>query len=331
MGRALAFSDDEIIRLATEEYIAVTGDDWYQRRRRDAEGDFFRRVVNQNPHKAPEGQSRQGLYCFTASGKLLAYKNHQDAESVREMLEQGLAAWNRLPNSVRRPGVVKVPEPGKLDARYTRTPPVGGLVLNVFTRILDRDRQGKCVKGSCSFAGGDLSARDHLWLKQGEWRRLVPATAKKGDQFEMPATVAERLLCYHLVDNTRGEPPFWASKDIRAKRLTWTVVQATAQDLRLRLDGNVLLATNENPAKARRGYEARLLGYLHYDRVRKIIDRLDVVAFGDHWGEGEYTPGARPGRKPLGIALELSAGKQAADRVPPEAARDLEDYLGRDR
>ena len=98
----------------------------------------------------------------------------------------------------------------------------------------------------------------------------------------------------------------------------------------LRLEGSVLLATNANPAKAERGYEARLFGYLHFDRIRKVVDRLDIVAVGEHWGEGEYTSGARPGRKPLGIALELVKGERAADKIPPQAARDLEDYLGRD-
>jgi hypothetical protein len=288
-------------------------------------------VANQNPEKGAEGQTRQGLYCFTASGKLLSYNNHQDTDGVREMLEQGLAAWNRLPDSERRPGAVKVPDPGKADAEFARKPPAGGLVLNVFTRILDKDDDGKYIKGSSDFPGGELSARDHMWLKRGEWKSLVPTTAKKGDRFDMPAAVAERLLRYHLVDDTRGEPSNWEAKEVRKKRLTWTVEEATDNALRLRLDGSALLATAEDPAKAERGYEVRLFGYLHYDRVAKKIDRLDILAVGEHWGDGEFSGGARPGRKPLGIVLELSNGERAADRVPPQAARDLEDYLGRER
>ncbi len=158
------------------------------------------------------------MYCLTASGKLLAYKNSQEADSVREMLEKGLTEWNRLPDSERRAGAVKVPDLGKIDRQYTRTPPAGGLVLNVFTRILERKRDGKYVCGSCAFPGGELPGRDHLWLKRSEWQSLIPATAKKGERFDMPAAVADRLLRYHLVDNTRGEPPCWASKDVRAKK-----------------------------------------------------------------------------------------------------------------
>lgn len=308
----------------------MTGDDWYQRRRRDAEGVFFRHVTNQKPNRGGEGANRQGLYCFTASGVLLATNNHQDTDAVREMLEQGLAAWNRLPDAERRAGAVRVPEPGKLDRQFTRTPPEGGLVLNVYTRILDQNRSGKHIKGSCDFSGGDLSARDHMWLKRGEWQALVPATAKKGDRIDRPASLAERMLRYHLTDNTRGEPSFWNADQIRARRLQWTVVTASETDLRLRLEGSALMATGEDAKRADRGYEVRLAGILHYDRLRKVIDRLDMVAIGDHWGEGEFTQGARPGRKPLGVAFELSDGKRPADRLPPQAARDLEDYLGRD-
>lgn len=309
----------------------MAGDDWYQRRRRDDEGAFFRHVADQNSHKPAQAKNRQGIYCLTASGKLLAYKNSQDADDVREMLEHGLAAWNRLPASERRPGGVKVPALSKVDGDHVHTPPEGGLILNVYTRILDCRRDGRFVCGSCAFPGGELPGRDHMWIKRSEWQSLLPASVKKGDAFDMPSALAERLLRFHLVDDTRGEPPSWSRKDIRKQSLRWTVLLADEEDVRLRLEGTVLLATHANPARAERGYEARLLGYLHYDRVRKVVDRLDIVAVGEHWGEGEFTGGARPGRQPLGIVLELVDGKRAADKIPPQAARELEDYLGHDR
>ncbi|HYN63725.1 MAG TPA: hypothetical protein VES36_03895, partial [Candidatus Limnocylindrales bacterium] len=72
-GRALAFSDPEIVRMAGDDYVAVACDDWYQRRRRDAEGEFFTSVTNQGPRKGERGDTRQGIYLLTAGGKLLAY------------------------------------------------------------------------------------------------------------------------------------------------------------------------------------------------------------------------------------------------------------------
>src|SRR5438093_5498858 len=95
--------------MATERYIAVAGDDWYQRRRQDAEGEFFRKVADQGPRKGEGGSTRQGIYIFTPGGKLLAYRNHQDPDVMRSVLQQGLKAWNKLPENERKPGALKVP------------------------------------------------------------------------------------------------------------------------------------------------------------------------------------------------------------------------------
>jgi hypothetical protein len=250
---------------------------------------------------------------------------------MREVLQQGLAKWRKLPASERRPGAYKYPDLEKPDLQYVRTPPPGGLIVNVYTRILDHDDKDRLCRGTCSFAGGDQAARDHLWLTKAVWQSLVRAATKKGDHFPMPRPLAERLLRFHLVDNTRGEPDFWRPEDVRKAELTWTVEEATPASLRLRLDGSALLATNADPDKARRGYDVRLLGYLHYDRAKGAVDRFDVLAVGDHWGVGTFTGGARPGRKPLGVAMELRRGNDPADLLPPQAARWLPGYLGTER
>jgi hypothetical protein len=110
-----------------------------------------------------------------------------------------------------------------------------------------------------------------------------------------------------------------------------TIEEVTPAVVRLRLDGAALLATSEDAAKADRGFDVRLLGYIRYDREKQVLDRLEIVAVGNHWGEGTYTRRARPGQMPLGVAFELADGRSAADRVPPQAARNLNDYFGRDR
>src|SRR6476619_1342436 len=126
--------------MANEAYVAVAADDWYQRRRSDAEGEFFRRVADQGPRKGEGGSTRQGIYCLTADGKLLAYKNAGQAPDVmRDVLKQGVREWQKLPAERRQPGAVKVGDIGPVDRQYARTPPPGGLVVNVYTRILDRD------------------------------------------------------------------------------------------------------------------------------------------------------------------------------------------------
>src|SRR6188474_2135283 len=121
--------------MATEDFISVSADDWYERRRQDAVGAFFRGVADQGPRKGEGGGTRQGIYCLTADGKLLAYKNAgQNADVMRDVLKQALAAWQKLPGDRRKPGAVQVEEPGKLDARYSRSLPTGGVVVRVWTR-----------------------------------------------------------------------------------------------------------------------------------------------------------------------------------------------------
>ncbi len=326
-GRALAFADPKIIKLAKEEFVAVTGDDWYQRRRQDAEGEFWRDVANQGPRKT--SSTKQGVYCLTADGKLLAYRpGDVKPNYMLETLERGLAEWKKLPEKQRQPGAIKIDELDKTDPGYTRTPPKNGLILNVYTRSLDRDAKGELCKLDCKPGSGGEAARDHLWLTEKEWKSLIPANPQKGDQFPAPDAIAERVLRFHLMDNTRGEPPHWTKEQIRARDLTLTVEKADQEVVELGLQGSALLATDEDPTKANCGYDVRLRGRLTYDVRKGVLSRVDLLALGEHWGEGTYTRGARPGRTPLGIAFELVSGDAPAHRVPPQGARNLGDYLG---
>src|SRR5262245_37133426 len=135
--------------MATEEFVPVTADDWYQRRRQDDEGEFFRKMASQGPRKGEGGGTRQGIYVLTAGGELLSYKNAgQNPEVTRDELKRALAKFQKLPEGRRRPGAVEIPDAGKSDPAYARTPPPGGLIVRVFTRILDRTGEDYC-KGSC--------------------------------------------------------------------------------------------------------------------------------------------------------------------------------------
>jgi hypothetical protein len=327
-GRALAFADAEIIRLARDEYVAVTGDDWYERRRQDDEGRFFRGVANQGPRKGPGGATRQGIYLLTADGKLLAYKNcGQSPEATRDLLQQGLREWRKLTAERRQAGAVRVGEPGTPDRRYHRPTPPGATIVNVHARCLDRDSGGALCSLDPKASPGHAASRDHLWVTSEDTAALVPAEPRKGARSPVPANLAQRILRFHLLDNTRGEPNYWERRDLRKWTLTVEVQDAIAERIELVLRGNALLATHDDPSQAKRGYEAQLLGYLSYDVPSRSWRRFDFVAVGEHWGHGTYTPGARPGRTPLGVAFELAKGTSAADRVPPQAARTLDEYL----
>jgi hypothetical protein len=330
-GRALAFSNDEIIRLAKERFVAVVGDDWYTRRQGDAEGEFFRSVADQGPRKGEGGSTRQGIYFLTAGGKLLMYRNAgQNAAAMLDAFKRALAAWDKLPEADRKPAGTAVSESLKRDNRFVRTPPAGGLVVSAYVRILDRD--GKSWKDTVErvrVGGVEIvpqAQHDHLWLNETEWRALVLAP-EVGRKMKVPDPIAYRIFRFHLVDGTRGEPPMWKRDEVRSGELTLTVEAADTATIKMRLEGSVLISTGADPATSARGYDASLLGTLVYNRSRSAFEKFDIVAIGDHWGEGTYTKGARPGRQPLGVAFELSKGDGPADKVPPQAAREIGAYF----
>jgi hypothetical protein len=331
----LAFADPAVIRLAQEAFVPVVGDDWYQRRRDDAEGRFFRAVSDQagRGSRAPNGGStRQAIYCLTASGKLLSCKNAgQHPGETLKGLRAGLDAWNRLPASERQPGAVRVgdfkPDPG-----FDRTPPPGTLILNAYTRALSRAGRSPYRRAESKTEGVPRGTqRDHLWLTEAEWKALLPANPKEGDTARVPDAVARRIFRFHLVDSTLGEPVPWERDEVRSGTLTVTVEEVGAAGVRLRLDGAALMATSADAARAARGYDVRLLGYLNYNARQKAIDRFDVVALGDCWGKNPVYDRGRPGRTPLGTAFELARGGGPADRVPPQGARWLPGYLDPNR
>jgi hypothetical protein len=324
-----AFSDPEIIRMAQEDYVPVVGDDWYQRRRDDAEGRFFRSVADQGPKKGEGGATRQGIYCFTAGGKLLSYSNNIDPEKMRHAIQKGLMEWRRLPESERRPGALAVDNSPSSDARYSRRPPTDGLILNVYARILDHDAKGELCAGACKTVGGDKTSRDHMWLTQADWKSLIPVDPVRGRTIPLPDAIADRLARFHLIDNTRGEPPFWQRDQVRSRHLNLVMEEVSESAVRMRLEGEVHLATDADVSRADRGFDVRLLGYWQFDRKRQAFAGMDTVAYGKHWGDGAFTKGAREGKTPLGVVFELAKGDTPADQVPPQGAREIAEYLGR--
>jgi hypothetical protein len=330
VGRELTFADAKIIDIVNKNFVPVAMDDWFQRRRQDAEGEFFRKVADQGPRKGQGGSTRQGIYAFTADGKLLQYRNSQDPDVMRAFLLSALKTWNNLPAAERRLAVAAVPELKKVDPRYVPTLAKDTLILNVHARILDREDHFFCL-GSCKFPGGQRASHDHLWIRAAEWQALLPLDPQKEQEIAIPAQLMYRLARYHLIDNTRGEPPMWARSEVRKAELKLNVAEITKDEVRLKLTGAFLLATDADIKTAKRGYDVSLLGEIRYDPATRKITKWNAVALGEHWGEGGYTGGARPGRTPFGVAFELADPTRPADRVPPQAIRESTAYYEADR
>src|SRR5262249_48005574 len=120
-------------------------------------------------------------------------------------------------------------------------------------------------------------------------------------------------------------PNFWKKDEILKLDVKLTVTAATDEAITLRLDGGAVLESID------RGYDAQLPGTLRFHRKANAFGRLDRASVGDHLGDHTFTPsGARPGKTPFGIALQLADPKLPSERVSPQAARELAAYMSKD-
>ena len=268
-------------------------DQAYQRRQQDAEGEFYRKLASQGPRNDFK-KTTQGLYIGTAAGRLLAFNNNRGPERIRRLLRQALKDY--------RPEKVEALVAGKPDVRYVRTPPAGGLIVRVNARVLGG--YGKAENRWQEIFRGALS-RDNFWITGIEHQELVAG--------RLADSLVRRMVRFHLVDNTRGEPPMWRQNEIRLLDVKLTDG---------RLEGRVHLQTESGD----RGYEAQLLGII--DSRDDKVTRFDVVAKGQFWGSGRYTQGAPKGKFPFAVAFRKADGTDAADGVPPQGSRGwLKGYI----
>ena len=286
LDRESTFKDAEIVSLLKSRFIPVAIDQAYQRRQKDTEGDFYRKIAGQGPRKNFKGTT-QGLYLATASGKLLGFNNNRGGDRIRRMMKKALDGFEAP--------AAAVIKRSKVDARYNPKPPEGGLVVRVQTKVLGgyektEDRWKKNFQNALS--------RDNLWMTKEEHEALAAG--------KVPSALQKRIARYHLVDNTRGEPPMWKADEVRS-------IEFSLEDGRL--SGSVHLET----ASGKRGYKVSLLGRVEKKDGR--ITRFDLVARGEFWGEGTYTRGAPKGRFPLAASFTLADGSDIADGVPPQGSR----------
>ncbi|HIE69282.1 MAG TPA: hypothetical protein EYP98_03500, partial [Planctomycetes bacterium] len=265
IDRASIFADQRMFELLRTKFIPVAIDQAYERRQKDAEGEFYRSIASQGPRKNFQGTT-QGFYVATPAGELLLYNNNRDPEKVLRLTKKASVTFAASKSAKR---ATKPIASGKVDARYNPVPPEGGLVVRVRAKVLGgyvatSDRWRKAMQTALS--------RDNLWITQKEHAALVAG--------ELPKKLMRRLTRFHLVDNTRGEPPMWQDKEVRKI--------AFERDGK-RIRGSVLLRTEDG----KRGYVASMLGFVEVEK--DVVTRFDLVVNGEFWGEGRYTRNAPAG------------------------------------
>jgi hypothetical protein len=293
IDRESTFANPSIVKLLQTQFIPVAIDQAYQRRQKDNEGRFYQKIANQSPRKVGRGTT-QGLFTADASGRLLAFTNNRGADRVLGMMKSSLQKH--------RPVKVAAIAKGTPDARYNPKPPTGGLVVRVTSKVL-----GGYEKTDNEYRRIFQASlgRDNLWIRAAEHTALA-----KG---ELPKSLLRRIARFHLVDNTRGEPPMWDNNEIKK-------LEGVLRKGQLRATVHLRTANND------RGYEAQLFGRIETKNGK--VTCLDLVAKGTFWGEGRYTRNAPKGRFPLAGAFTLVDGKDAADSIPPQGSRGwVQGYL----
>lgn len=295
LDRASSFANPEIVSLLSERFVPVAIDQAYQRRQQDAEGEFYRKIADEGPRPVGDGgPTTQGHYVASPDGTFLGYRNHRDPSVLLDLLNESLAAY--VPGNT---PAIRMADP---DARWNPSPPENGLVVRVASRIMggydepksDRERIFRSATG-----------RDNLWVKAEEHDALIAG--------EVPRALAERLARFHLVDNTRGEPPMWSPEEIRTLEIS-----VSGEAVR----GSFHLSTESGD----REFQGEITGRIESEGGR--VTRFDLLVRGFFLGEGQYTRGAPEGRFPLAVAFELADGTDPADAIPPQGSRGwVEGYL----
>ena len=286
LDRASTFANPKIVELLKTRFVPVAIDQAYQRRQKDAEGRFYQKIANQGPRKVGKGTT-QGLYTASADGTFLGYTNNRGPDRTMSLVQSALAKH--------RPAKVAAIEPGKPDLQYNPVLPNGGFVVRVTSKVLggypETDDPWKRIFQ-------ESIGRDNLWIRADEHKALVAG--------ELPKSVLSRIARYHLVDNTRGEPPMWDHAEIRRLDSQFE-------------DGKFRATVHLETKSGARAYRTELLGFVESKDGK--VTRFDVVSRGEFRGEGPYTSNAPKGWFPFAVAFKLADGKDVADGVPPQGSR----------
>ncbi len=292
------FSDPRIIRLLRTRFVPVAINQANERRQQDAEGEFYRKIAGQGPRR-DFNLTTQGYYIAAPDGKLFHYSNTHSANFLHQKLVE---AANEFTVLLARGAEYQAIEDDDSQDNWNITRPADVATVRVQAQVLggydSTEDERLAIRQQAV-------SRDNLWITADEIRSIVDGA--------VPESLRQRIARFHLVDNTRGEPPMWRADEIRQCDLT------LADGI---LQGELHLET----ADGERGYRAKLRGLVTANRFG--LTRFDLLVLGEHWGAGRYNPDPPEGKFPLVIAFTLADDKDIADAVPPQATRgNLSAYM----
>ena len=231
-------------------------------------------------HYRRAGGTRQGIYVCSPSGILLSSINSLKPDDVLTMIQTGLDNWNTLPLSDRKISSKFNP---KARHRWEDSYPENGMVLNLSKIDLFSDPPLQSERS-------DRWNRDFVWFNKDEVTQWIPENPQKGDIYSLPDFISDRLFCFHLVDNTRGQTLPFAPEEIKESHIEIEVENINSNSIDIKISGNSnavsrgpwLFGDNDWTPNYEldHGISTNLLGYATYNSSLKEFSTFEIVSIG---------------------------------------------------
>ena len=253
-------------------------------------------MANQGHYGGRPG-SRQGIYVCSPSGAFLASINSNDPDRVLQMMQEGLAAWDKLPEKERQ-----LPDESEIKPRHRweDSYPTGGLIVNVISRDLPEqcDPAAPC---------DEEWNQDHVWFSKSEARQWLGEDPQPGDIHQLPEELVARLARFHLVDNVNGQTSEFSRSGVEGSSISTEVVERKGPLVKLEISGQTQGVAAEGWWQSSNGVVTRLLGHATFDLEREAFVEFEMLALGRRWGytrfNGRYDDGES---NPLGYVFRLT-------------------------
>lgn len=268
-------------------------------------------------HYQGEGGTRQGIYVCSPNGKLLSSINSLNPDKVLASIKHGLEKWNALSDIEK-----KLPADQKLKPlhRWESNYPEQGLVLISINADLLSDPPHKDNRSG-------LWNLDHVWFSQSEARQWLLDDPQEGDSYTIPNQLSNRLFCFHLVDNVKGQTLPFAPQEIQESNLGIEIQERQGTRVILKIRGNAkavakgpwLLGENDwTPTyPLDHGMTTEILGKATFDLSLNKFTEFEMVAIGKRYGKTQNN--GRSGglhSSYIGFVFTLANGREWGEIAP---------------
>ena len=309
------WTDPRIIEVS-KNFIPAADEVWRLQRSTEPDAILFQNIANQG-HYQHKGGTRQGIYVCSADGTLLSSINSLNPDEVLKTIEDGLNKWELFPQKFNKgQNLPNINETHRWESSY----PENGLVLTSVNSDLISDPPNLVERSK-------RRNMDHVWIHESEVASLIPEEPKVGMVYSVPEFFKNRLFCFHLVDNVRGQTLPFAPQELKQSEVLLTVADLQGEIVKLRIlghsdaraDGDWLLGQNDwTPSYSlNHGMKIQLMGNAIFDlKINKFIE-FEMVAIGKRYGKTELNSREfSPDTSYLGFYFSL-AGEKDADKIAP--------------